>query len=175
MPAAIVRMPRDQRGYPIPFFLQDAADFRVVCYAKKKLCHEKRLCWVCGEKLDKLLYFVGGRLSVMNHLFGDYAMHETCAEYSIRVCPMLNGTMASYRHSGLPEEAKKTGPGMVLVQPEIVAMYATKHYQVWKKIYKVGKAVDVRWFRNGERIDGPGSMDRKKIMAEYEAKRKTGA
>ena len=79
-PEAIAALPKDQRGYPIPFFVyrpEDGAepDLRIADVRTKRLCHRKRLCWVCGRKLGETIAFIGGPKSVQQHVFADYALH----------------------------------------------------------------------------------------------------
>ena len=62
-PDAIAALPKDQRGYPIPFFVyrpEDGAepDLRIADVRTKRLCHRKQLCWVCGRKLGETIAYL---------------------------------------------------------------------------------------------------------------------
>ena len=165
-PDAIADLPKDQRGYPIPFFVyrpEDGAepDLRIADVRTQRLCHLKRLCWVCGRKLGETLAFIGGPKSVQQHVFVDYAMHLECAEFSMRTCPFLLGQSKRYAKAQRPSQAHAPA-GMILERPEIMAIYLTRKYRTVEVgqdvLFRPGKAVAVKWFRDGQRIERPGAL-----------------
>jgi hypothetical protein len=90
----------DPRGYPIPFTVwydkEGKPDFRVTDQNKWLACAEQRLCGVCGEKLEYWIFFVGGPKAIETRTFYDPPMHDTCASYSVMLCPHLNNPEAQY-------------------------------------------------------------------------------
>lgn len=87
-------------GFPVPDSVQwinGKPDFRQIDTAKIIRAVRYRLCAVCGKKLGLTCYWVGGPLCQTNHYFNDPAMHQECAEESIRLCPFLIGKRDHYR------------------------------------------------------------------------------
>lgn len=74
MPARIARLPRDQRGYPIPVNVLNSKgvlDFRATDPAKMARIIEQRCCALCGEPLGARMAFVGGPKSMASRYFTD--------------------------------------------------------------------------------------------------------
>lgn len=97
VPARMLGMERDVRGYPVPFIvLRDnlgkpyfaANDVHLVQQANR----ENR-CHICGGKLEPLVWFVGGPGSFLLNwpqaLYADGPMHRECLHYAMQVCPQL--------------------------------------------------------------------------------------
>jgi hypothetical protein len=124
-PASIKALPREERGYPIPYFVaynrDGSRDLRFADVQKQHICVRQRLCWVCGKSLNILLGFLGGPLSVVNRLHSDMACHPSCAEFSVKYCPHVNNASAKYRDSGKPFDANKP-VGMVKEHPGVTAI-----------------------------------------------------
>jgi hypothetical protein len=95
MPERIAQLPRDARGYPIPYVVQrDQTGQPLFIVNNRDLanhCVRRKLCSICGEKMVKELWFVGGPQSAF-HPHGAYydsAMHHDCLQYALRVCPYM--------------------------------------------------------------------------------------
>ncbi len=99
-PPRIARLPKDERGYPIPAWaLTDAhgrPDFNVLDMARWVRLAQFRFCGICGEALGRHLAFVGGPKSVANRVFKDLPMHHDCAAYALRACPFLAAPKFGY-------------------------------------------------------------------------------
>lgn len=117
MPPRIARLDRDKRGYPIPWNVlrgkDDAAIFTVNDDRKAWRAIRERLCPICGERLGRWLWFVGGPRSAFDPhgWYLDLPAHEECAEYALATCPYLAAPNYSKRvdvadPSMLPPEAK---------------------------------------------------------------------
>lgn len=85
----------DHRGYA-KFFLahRDAngdAHFIVNDERKTYRCASEDLCSLCGSKLFRGRWFVGGPLSAFcdNGAYFDPPMHHECMRYAVQVCPWL--------------------------------------------------------------------------------------
>ena len=93
----------DDRGYPIPWtVLRGPSDgkphFAINVEELRLRCINNRLCPICGVRLFRGMWFVGGPGSAL-HPQGAYIdppMHKECAEYALKVCPYL----AAPRYSG---------------------------------------------------------------------------
>jgi hypothetical protein len=97
-----VRIPRrmnalqlDVRGYPIPYVVLRDTDgcphFALNNTLRQLRVLQEMRCSICGGKLDKVLWFVGGPQSAF-HLYGAYgdpALHHECMTYALQMCPYL--------------------------------------------------------------------------------------
>jgi hypothetical protein len=98
----MAHLPRDPRGYPIPWTVyRDAAGrahFTINDEHRRLQCVLDKRCSICGERLfPSRLWFVGGPFSAFHErgAYLDPPMHIECARYSLQVCPYL--ALASYR------------------------------------------------------------------------------
>lgn len=124
IPKRIAELPRDERGYPIPFFAQyvdGKPDLRIADGRKAVRCDHDLLCWVCGQALLTSVCFIGGPKSAQSGTYSDGPMHRDCAEFSLRVCPHLAIPNASRRSNDLPENVVEP-VGYVEKKPEILVM-----------------------------------------------------
>lgn len=71
-------------------------DFKVVDIPKVIECAKKRLCTLCGEKLDATICFIGGEKSLHSRTFADGPMHEECALYAAKTCPFCSRSDRGY-------------------------------------------------------------------------------
>jgi hypothetical protein len=62
LPSRIARLPRDIRGYPVPWFVywdeDGQPDFRVIGPGRIEDAIQYRKCWVCGEQMGRFMAFV---------------------------------------------------------------------------------------------------------------------
>ena len=119
IPKRMRRLPRDARGYPVPFVVFRDADgkahFTINDIERVSLCLAQLLCAICGERLIAGQYwFVGGPLSALHErgAYNDTPMHRECAHYALKVCPYL--ALRSY--SGRVEGRTLTKPTPILEQ-----------------------------------------------------------
>lgn len=93
IPATLSHLKVDHRGYPIPFFVpivNGEPNFKYADEKKQILCIDKGLCHICGNKLIKgVYYFITSPIGLKNKVVTDPAMHKTCAEFSLAVCPHM--------------------------------------------------------------------------------------
>jgi hypothetical protein len=95
IPHRMTHLRRDRRGYPIPWgvFVDGAGHphFQINDEGKRQRALLDELCPVCGAKLTRGRWFVGGPMSAF-HPDGAYAdppMHFECMTYSMLACPYL--------------------------------------------------------------------------------------
>lgn len=112
MPPRIARLPKDPRGFPVPFtaqVLNGKADLTVIDPKKWDKALRQSLCGICGAALLDDYYFVGGEMCAANRLFTDLPMHSECATYSLQVCPFLAAPKMAYRKDSTRDaEAHRT-------------------------------------------------------------------
>lgn len=123
LPERMAQLPRDSRGYPIPVVVaRDVTTgqplFIVNDSKVARQCVRKKLCQICGQRMIKELWFIGGPLSALapNGWYFDSAMHHECAQYALQVCPYLamTGSRAALREPMLEKISDRLG-GTVLV------------------------------------------------------------
>lgn len=167
MPARMSRLPRDARGFPIPyaqFIGQDGKpDFRVLDGDKVGHCLRFRLCGLCGEQMGRHMFFIGGPLCVANGLFHDPPMHRECAEFALRACVHLASSKGRYSTAPYP-----SGPGLKVVEGAMISdekvewfalMHTTQCSQTRMPggvIYIQAKLpwIDVQRWRDGAPMEG---------------------
>ena len=98
-PVRIARLPKDERGYPVPWFvawlLDDLdgraheversrpgarPDFRILASGARELAVKKRLCWVCGEPLGVHQVFAIGPMCAVNRTTMEPPGHRACID-----------------------------------------------------------------------------------------------
>lgn len=93
IPKRIAKLPVDERGYPVPFFVgyddRGLPDFRMMDARKLRRAVVDRLCWICGEPLGRYLAFAIGPMCALNRNNAEPPMHKECAEFSVKTCPFL--------------------------------------------------------------------------------------
>jgi len=95
IPARMQKLDRDRRGLPVPVIVLRNDDGTPLFAANdgqavQKIIAQDR-CEVCGEKLLRGRWFVGGHLSAFaeHGRFLDPPMHDECAHYALQVCPYM--------------------------------------------------------------------------------------
>jgi hypothetical protein len=118
IPFRLSRRPLDGRGFVIPFtqFIKPdgTPDFRVMDDERTSKAVRRRLCSLCGEKMRRNVYFVGGPKCVENGFFYDPPMHRECAVYALQACPHL--ARAKGKYAPVPDRIEGAG---LLIQGEM--------------------------------------------------------
>ena len=95
MPPRIAALERDHRGYPIPWNVLRGDDgtplFTINDDRKTARALRERICPICGVRLGRWLWFVGGPLSAFdpNGWYLNLPAHVDCVEYALTTCPYL--------------------------------------------------------------------------------------
>jgi hypothetical protein len=92
VPRRLATLPRDRRGYVVPFFVDwvnGEPSFPLFDPAKWRRCVAQRLCWLCGQPLGRNLIFVIGPMCSINRITSEPPSHADCADYALKVCPFL--------------------------------------------------------------------------------------
>lgn len=119
IPARIARLPKDARGYPIPWNVEADVDGKPIFTVNDsvKACRAlmEGLCPICGEKLGRWKWFIGGPGSAFdpNGWYIDLPAHYECAAFALATCPYL----AMPRYLGridVPDPRK--------LRPEVIAL-----------------------------------------------------
>lgn len=95
IPLIMKSLPKDKRGYPIPYIAQidknGKPHFTITDEMKRQQVLLDDLCGICGKKLVRFRYLVGGVKSAFmdEGAYLDPPMHMQCAEYALQVCPYI--------------------------------------------------------------------------------------
>lgn len=159
LPARLQRLPIDDRGYPVPWFVQwidGKPEFRVMDPVKFKRAFQERLCWVCGDTIGVHLSFVIGPMCAVNRTNSEPPCHHECAVWSAKHCPFLSRPKMVRREDEainsamLPEASLARNPGCA-------AVWTTRGYRVFKApgasmtgvLFTMGEPERVEWFAEG--------------------------
>jgi hypothetical protein len=155
MPASVARLPRDHRGFPIPWFVQqDPVDFRVIRPLGFARAHQAKLCWVCGEpRYEKRLCFTVGPMCVVNRVSAEPPAHPECARFSARACPFLSNPRMRRNEKDLPEDAVEAAGVAIKRNPGVTALVFAGSYSLMGVgegvLIRLERIRQVEWWREG--------------------------
>jgi hypothetical protein len=129
LPKRVARLPKDPRGFPIPWFVSwrdGQPHFPAIDAAKLGLAWNEDLCWVCGEKLGANRGWVVGPMSAIEGATPEPSSHYDCALFSVCHCPHLSTSTASFteKYQGAPGYAAQTN--ISKVRTGATAIWVTK-------------------------------------------------
>jgi len=163
----IARLPVDERGYPVPFFVQwvdekneptdpgvGRPEFRMMDGRKWRRCVKEKLCWVCGEPLGRFMAFPIGPMCCVNRVTSEPPSHLECAQWSVKGCPFLSRPNMVRREDELTEANKGNVAGVMIERnPGVMAIWVTKGYRPFKApngyLIAIYDPVSVDWFTQG--------------------------
>lgn len=157
MPARIARLPRDHRGFPIPFFVQTEpeVDFRVVRPGTLTACVKRNRCWICGDALGRTYGFVAGPMCALNRTSSEPPSHRECAEFAVQACPFMVQPRMRRNAKDLPDHAPV--PGFHLDRnPGVALIWIARHYETFRPhaggeglLFEMGEPIELLWFAQG--------------------------
>jgi hypothetical protein len=157
MPPRIAVLPRDHRGYPVPFFVQWSRDgvplFPIFDPHKYRRCVTHNLCWLCGQPLARNVVFVVGPMCTINRISSEPPSHLDCTTYGLRVCPfMVNPAMRRVPTERFGEVQSPAGI-MDEGNPGVMAQWLTREYKITRlpngPLIDMGDPSDVFWWTRG--------------------------
>lgn len=141
IPRLMQRLPRDERGYPIPIIvLRDAKGrphFTVNNHHTVETCIAKRRCSLCGGPLGKTLWLIGGPLSAFAEggAYLDPPVHEACGAFALQTCPYLAAPKYARRIDGctlnpadLPQAVLLVDKTMIPQRPPVFVFGETRGF-----------------------------------------------
>ncbi|MGO7044343.1 hypothetical protein ACCT07_02725 [Rhizobium johnstonii] len=159
MPDRIRSLPRNAKGFPIPYFAEEVngeRDFRIVSAVKMAHAVRNDLCWVCGSRLGIYKAFVIGPMCGINRTISDPPSHKDCAVFSAKNCPFLSSPLAKRREAGLPDGGNEAAGFMLKRNPGAIGVWVTKSYRPFRPhrgndgiLFSIGEPVEVIWFASG--------------------------
>jgi len=161
LPPRIARLPLDERGYPVPWFVayvDGKPEFRAADAEKWKRAVIEKLCWVCGDPLGIHLAFVLGPMCGITRTTAEPPCHLECAQWSARNCPFLNLTMQKRREDDKINNANlaEHSAGIPIArQPGVTGVWITRSYRLFpdgsgKYLIRVGEPETVEWYSEGK-------------------------
>lgn len=174
IPRLMRTLERDRRGYPVPFIvLRDklgTPHFTVNDTRLTEAARRKRLCSICGKRLEADVWFVGGsRCFLHEHgAFVDGPVHHECGAYALQVCPFL--AMPTYtrevagrtlRPDRMPDDMlTQVIPHMAPFRPERFGFGRTRAYRAFESdrqgwLFRVLVWDYVEWWHHGEQVNAP--------------------
>lgn len=166
---------RDRRGYPIPFVVyrdkDDRPHFTINDEYKRQQVIRNDLCSICGQKLHRGRWSVGGPKSAFdkNGAYIDTPMHHECLTYALRTCPYL--AMPSYVKR-IDDRTLRDTNGLVLLDQTVddqrpvffvAVMHVHQHHimnqgGLVEYIFPI-KIRQYEFWRNGEQINTQVAYD----------------
>jgi hypothetical protein len=159
-------LPRDERGYPVPYFVEWIAgpegdvkpDFRVVSGATVVDCWNHKKCWICGGALGVFKAFTIGPMCALNRVSSEPPQHRECATFAARNCPFLVRPRAQRRDAGLtdligPDPKAYVSGQMIERNPGVALVWVTRKPAPVKVdngvLFNVGEPVSVGFYCAG--------------------------
>lgn len=175
IPERIEALPRNEKGYPVPFFVQwidGKPDFRVVDSEKFIKAYRDKLCFICGQRLGVNLAFTIGPMCTVNRISAEPPAHLSCAEYAVQVCPWMSNPQMHRRERGLPKHEPAAGI-MIKRNPGVMAIWVTKSHRLFAVmptkavrpgvLFDLGEPIVVYWYTEGR------AASRKEVIAAFDA------
>lgn len=155
LPPRIAKLPTDERGYPVPYFVEwidGKPDFRVMSSKNLARAVNYRRCWICGEQLGRFLCFAIGPMCGVNRISAEPPSHYDCARFAVSACPFLSKPLAKRNDRNLPNG--KTVAGIMIERnPGVTLLWVTKSYHVMNEpdgvLFRIGEPERVQFFREG--------------------------
>ncbi len=160
LPPKMSRLPIDERGYPIPWFVIEmpdgTRDFRIASEEKHIDALRFGLCWVCGDRRGAFAAFTIGPMCAVNRISAEPPAHRDCAIYSAVVCPFLSVPNMRRRESGKPGGTVEAAGIAILRNPGVALVWVTRSFTVFRpqlgrrgRLCRLGDPTDLLWFAEG--------------------------
>jgi len=157
-PANIKALPIDHRGYPVPYFVawvDGKPDHRVIDAAKLLPAIQKRLCWICGQRLGTYLAFAIGPMCAITRTTSEPPSHRECAEFAVKACPFIAIPAKARRDKHMPDDVHEPAGICLMRNPGAIALWICKGFQHFNVgnglLFEVGPPTDVHWYAEGRR------------------------
>lgn len=157
MPEEINRLPRDERGFPVPAFaawIDGKPDFRIVRPEHWAACVKQNVCWICGNPMFRRRFFVIGPMCCINRVSSEPPSHRGCAIFAAKNCPFLTKPMAKRNERGLEGRTLAETAGIAIERnPGCMAVWEAETYKIFNAgngyLIEVGKPKGVTFWREG--------------------------
>lgn len=126
LPWRMMGLKRDKRSYPVPFivFLDDDGEphFTINDARKALRCKTEDVCAICGQKLLRGRWFIGGPMSALapTGAYIDPPLHHECMQFAASVCPYLISAKYRKRIDGATLDMDKAKSVVGLYDPTVM-------------------------------------------------------
>jgi hypothetical protein len=167
LPPNIAKLPIDDRGYPVPWFVgwvNGKPEFRSADRRKLVAAIKQDLCWVCGKRIAGDKVFVIGPMCTINRVSSEPPSHQECAEFSVQGCPFLSKPHMVRSERPMPDGRSLPPPEaaagyMIERNPGVIACWYTSSWSVFpdgsgragKFLFRIGEPKFVDWWTLGRR------------------------
>lgn len=168
IPSRMRALERDPRGYPIPWSVwrdnANHAHFTINDEIKRFRSLVEDLCAICGGKLMRNRWFVGGPGSAFdpNGAYFDPPMHGECAHFALKACPYLAAPHYTKRIDAGTVDFSNVSPDQIFLDrtqsPERPAQFVAV-LAIGQTLYRPQYLVRptrpylrVEYWKNGERL-----------------------
>lgn len=156
LPAQMRSLPVDERGYPVPMFVEwidGKPDFRIMSASFYERATRLDLCWICGARRPRKFAFVIGPMCAINRISSEPPSCVECADFSARACPFLTMPKMRRREAGLPTEHFSAGGVGIKRNPGVALVWITGGFRLVfppnGMLFEVGEPREVRWYAEG--------------------------
>jgi hypothetical protein len=124
IPERMRLLPRDRRGYPVPFIVMRDNDgkphFTINDEDRRRFVLKNDRCPLCNHGLFRGRWYVGGPRCAFDPrgAYLDPPMHHECAEYALQVCPYLAAPNYSKRIDDKTLDPAKSD-ALIVASPEV--------------------------------------------------------
>lgn len=133
LPSRMRKLPIDERGYPVPWFVawvDGKPEFRISDNQKWLKCVKYAACWVCGERVGKFKTFVIGPMCAVNRTTCEPGCHLDCAIFSATACPFLTLPKAKRNERNLPSEVSDPAGIAIKRNPGVTCLWVTQYHSL---------------------------------------------
>ena len=166
LPRRMRGLPLDERGYPVPWFVEwydGKPDFRVVSGNAIPEALRFERCWICGQKRGRFGAFVIGPMCVVNRVSSEPPSHRDCAEFAVKACPFLVRPGAKRRDANMPRGRQEAPGNMLLHNPGVSVLWITDRWQPVRAdggiLFDIGNPTELSWWREGRPATNPEILD----------------
>ena len=158
-PSRMQSLPMDDRGYPVPWFvdwIDGKPEFRAMDLKKWIRAVKEKLCWTCGERLGRWMVFVAGPMCGINRTSSEPPSHLECARYAAKNCPFLNNPEAIRRVDDVIGADMSHVAGFALTRnPGVTMLWTCNNYSVFRDqknrpLLQMGEPSSVEWYSRGK-------------------------
>lgn len=158
LPAQMARLPIDERGYPVPYFVawvDGKPDFRIADAAKMDMAVRFNRCWLCGEPLGVYRAFVIGPMCAINRVSSEPPSHVNCALFAVQACPFLTLPKAARREAHMPDGTRDPAGVFLKRNPGVSLLWVTRHYRPTPgpggsgMLFRLGEPQTTLWYAQG--------------------------
>ena len=164
MPERIKRLPKNDRGYPVPWFVawikddkpcevgQGEPDFRAIAPGKLAIAFSRKRCWICGDALGVHKVYVIGPMCVVNRVTSEPPSHRDCAEFAAKACPFIINPREKRDKKDMPFDGSIAGIHLDR-NPGAICLYETGVVKPFKAgdgyLFRLGDPTRIDWYARG--------------------------